>query len=102
MWEIYVEEENHVTLNKAKITENFIQFVDLDISLFEDILCTCIYHTCLHKRDKFSFPIFNFPFLALSYVNFPHICNSLSNLKNDHNPTIIAKLLHHFRKLLQT
>ena len=49
-----------LTLNKSNLNGNNCPFLDFDISVFNVKLHTKIYD----KRDDFSFPIVNFPFLA--------------------------------------
>lgn len=79
-----------------------VLFLDLHITLSQGNLNTRVYD----KRDDFSFPIVNFPFLdgdvplAPSYgvyisqlVRFARICNKVSDF-NDRNQCITKKLLH--------
>ena len=51
---------SELQLNKANTSENETPFVDLHLSISNDIVSTIIYA----KRDDFDFEIVNFPFLA--------------------------------------
>ena len=46
-------------LNKANISDTGAAFLNLHLTIFNDIVCTKIYD----KRDDFDFAIVNFPFL---------------------------------------
>ena len=108
--EIYPKE---LILNKANNSGDCCPFLDLHITLSQGNLNTRVYD----KRDDFSFPIVNFPFLdgdvplAPSYgvyisqlVRFARICNKVSDF-NDRNQCITEKLLHQgyrYHKLLKT
>ena len=54
--QIYLSE---LQLNKANTSENEAAFLDLHLSISNDIVSTKIYD----KRDDFDFEIVNFPFL---------------------------------------
>ena len=108
--EIYPVE---LTLNKANANDQHCSFLDLDIYISNGKIDTKIYD----KRDDFSFPIVNFPFLdgdvplAPSYgvyisqlVRFARICNNVSDF-NERNLCITEKLLHQgfrYHKLVKT
>ena len=108
--DIYPQE---LTLNKANTSNKHCPFLDLDLHIFNDKLVTKIYD----KRDDFSFPIVNYPFLdgdvplAPSYgiyisqlVRFARVCNNVSDF-NERNLFITGKLLHQgfrYHKLVKT
>ena len=108
--DIYPKE---LTLNKANTDNKHCPFLDLDIRLCDGNLHTKIYD----KRDDFSFPIVNYPFLdgdvpmAPSYgvyisqlVRFARVCNNVSDF-NERNLFITEKLLHQgfrYHKLVKT
>ena len=54
--QIYASE---LQLNKANTSDTIAAFLDLHLSIYNDIVSTKIYD----KRDDFDFEIFNFPFL---------------------------------------
>ena len=96
--DIYPKE---LTLNKSNLTDSRCPFLDLDLSIINGRLHTKVYD----KRDDFSFPIVNFPFLegdvplAPSYgvyisqlVRYARICSDVSDF-NDKNRFITEKLL---------
>ena len=108
--EIYPPE---LTLNKANTNNQHCPFLDLDIHISNGNIDTKIYD----KRDDFSFPIVNYPFLdgdvplAASYgvyisqlVRFARVCNNVHDF-NERNLFITDKLLHQgfrYHKLLKT
>ena len=110
MNEIYPKE---LQLNKANANNDHCPFLDLDITLSNGTLITKIYD----KRDDFSFPIVNFPFLdgdvplAPSYgiyisqlVRYARVCSDVSDF-NERNLCITEKLLqqgYRYHKLLKT
>ena len=96
--EIYPKE---LTLNKANKDSFHCPFLDLDVSISQGKFITKIYD----KRDDFSFPIVNFPFLdgdvplAPSYgvyisqlVRYARVCSDVLDF-NDRNICITGKLL---------
>ena len=107
--EIYPKE---LTLTKSNQNSRHKPFLDLDISIENDIFKTKIYD----KRDDFDFPIVNFPFLdgdipiAPSYgvyisqrVRVARICKRISEF-NECYLFITEKLLHQgyqYHKLLK-
>ena len=108
--EIYPVE---LTLNKANTNNDHCPFLDLDIYIINGKLNTKIYD----KRDDFSFPIVNYPFLdgdvplSPSYgvyisqlVRFARVCNNVLDF-NERNLCITEKLLHQgfrYHKLVKT
>ena len=102
-----------LTLNKANTDNQHCSFLDLDINITNGKLETKIYD----KRDDFSFPIVNYPFLdgdvpmAPSYgvyisqlVRFARVCNNIIDF-NERNLYITEKLLHQgfrYHKLVKT
>ena len=97
--EIYPRE---LTLNKANTNNQKCSFLDLNISIDNEKLHTKIYD----KRDDFSFPIVNYPFLdgdvplAPSYgvyisqlVRFARVCNCVLDF-NERNLFITQKMLN--------
>ena len=97
--DIYPKE---LTLNQANKSNKHCPFLDLDLHICDNKLNTKIYD----KRDDFSFPIVNYPFLdgdvplAPSYgvyisqlVRFARVCNNVSDF-NERNLFITGKLLH--------
>lgn len=108
--DIYPKE---LTLNKANSTDSRCPFLDLDLSIINGRLHTKVYD----KRDDFSFPIVNFPFLegdvplAPSYgvyisqlVRYARICSDVSDF-NDKNRFITEKLLkqgYRYHKLVKS
>lgn len=108
--DIYPKE---LTLNKANEDTSNCPFLDLNISILQGKIKTKIYD----KRDDFSFPIVNFPFLdgdvplAPSYgvyisqlVRFARVCSDVSNF-NERNLCITEKLLSQgfrYHKLVKT
>lgn len=108
--EIYPPE---LTLNKANSNNQHCPFLDINFNICNGKLNTKIYD----KRDDFSFPIVNYPFLdgdvplAPSYgvyisqlVRFARVCNNVSDF-NERNLFISGKLLHQgfrYHKLVKT
>ena len=108
--EIYPTE---LILNKSNSTSDHCPFLDLNINIVNGKLVTKIYD----KRDDFSFPIVNFPFLdgdvplAPSYgvyisqlVRFARVCSDVSDF-NERNLFITEKLLHQgfrYHKIVKT
>ena len=108
--DIYPKE---LTLNKSNLTDSRCSFLDLDLSIINGRLHTKVYD----KRDDFSFPIVNFPFLegdvplAPSYgvyisqlVRYARICSDVSDF-NDKNRFITEKLLkqgYRYHKLVKS
>ena len=108
--EIYPKE---LTLNKANSDNHHCPFLDINFHICNDKLNTKIYD----KRDDFSFPIVNYPFLdgdsplAPSYgvyisqlVRFARVCNNVCDF-NERNLFITEKLLHQgfrYHKLVKT
>ena len=108
--EIYPTE---LTLNKANSDSLNCPFLDLDVSIIQSKIKTKIYD----KRDDFSFPIVNFPFLdgdvplAPSYgvyisqlIRYARVCSDVSDF-NDRNLCITEKLLSQgfrYNKLIKT
>ena len=109
--EIYPVE---ITLNKANINNDHCPFIDLDIYIIiNGKLNTKIYD----KRDDFSFPIINYPFLdgdvSLSpfygvyisqLVRLARVCNNVLDF-NGRNLCITEKLLYQgfpYHKLIKT
>ena len=108
--DIYPKE---LTLNKANSNNHHCPFLDINFNINNDKLDTKIYD----KRDDFSFPIVNYPFLdgdvplAPSYgvyisqlVRFARVCNNVNDF-NERNLVITEKLLHQgfrFHKLVKT
>ena len=97
--EIYPKE---LTLTKSNKSNVHTPFLDLDITIDKGNLTTKIYD----KRDDFSFPIVNFPFLdgdvplAPSYgvyisqlVRFARVCSNVADF-NERNLYLTEKLLH--------
>ena len=97
--EIYTKE---LTLTKSNKSNVHTPFLDLDITIDKGNLTTKIYD----KRDDFSFPIVNFPFLdgdvplAPSYgvyisqlVRFARVCSNVADF-NERNLYLTEKLLH--------
>ena len=95
--DIYPKE---LTLNQANKSNKHCPFLDLDLHICDNKLNTKIYD----KRDDFSFPIVNYPFLdgdvpwAPSYgvyisqlVRFARVCNNVSDF-NERNLFITGKL----------
>ena len=109
-YDIYPRE---LTLNKANNDSSNCPFLDLDISISQSQLKFKIYD----KRDDFSFPIVNFPFLdgdvplAPSYgvyisqlVRYARVCSDVSDF-NERNLCITEKLLSQgfrYHKLIKT
>ena len=54
-------------LNKANASDTEVAFLDLNLSIHNDIVSTKIYD----KRDDFNFDIVNFPFLDAMSLNVP-------------------------------
>ena len=54
-------------LNKANASDTEAAFLDLNLSIHNDIVSTKIYD----KRDDFNFDIVNFPFLMAMSLNVP-------------------------------
>ena len=90
-----------LTLNKANISDQAASFLDLDISIKDNVLSTKIYD----KRDDFNFDIVNYPYLdgdvprSTSYgvyisqlIRFARACTSIEDF-NTRNRTITEKLL---------
>jgi len=108
--EIYPKE---LTLTKSNNNNDHTPFLDLDLTIEHGCLSTKVYD----KRDDFSFPIVNFPFLdgdipiAPSYgvyisqlVRFARICTKVSDF-NDRNLYLTGKLLqqgYRYHRLLKT
>ena len=107
---IYLKE---LTLNKTNTDSTNCPFLDLDILISQSHLKFKIYD----KRDDFSFPIVNFPFLdgdvplAPSFgvyisqlVRYARVCSDVSDF-NERNLCITEKLLSQgfrFHKLVKT
>ena len=108
--DIYPKE---LTLNKANSDNHHCPFLDINFQISHGKLNTKIYD----KRDDFSFPIVNYPFLdgdvplAPSYgvyisqlVRFARVCNNVSDF-NERNLFIREKLLQQgfrYHKLVKT
>ena len=108
--EIYPTE---LTLNKANLDNHHCPFLDINFKICNGKVDTKIYD----KRDDFSFPIVNYPFLdgdvplAPSYgvyisqlVRFARVCNNIGDF-NERNLFISEKLLHQgfrYHKLVKT
>jgi len=108
--EIYPKE---LTLTKSNTSNIHTPFLDLDITIDQGSLITKIYD----KRDDFSFPIVNFPFLdgdvplAPCYgvyisqlVRFARVCTKVSDF-NDRNLYLTGKLLqqgYRYHRLLKS
>ena len=88
-------------LNKANASESEAAFLDLNLSIHNDIVSTKIYD----KRDDFNFDIVNFPFLdgdvpqRPSYgvyisqlIRFARASSHVTDF-NNHNKSLTAKLL---------
>lgn len=104
---------SELTLNKSNVTDDRCPFLDLDLRIIDGKLHTKIYD----KRDDFTFPIVNFPFLdgdvplAPSYgvyisqlVRYARICSSVSDF-NTKNLFITNKLLkqgYRYHKLVKS
>ena len=104
---------SELTLNKSNVTGDRCPFLDLDLSIIDGKLHTKVYD----KRDDFTFPIINFPFLegdvplAPSYgvyisqlVRYARICSCVSDFNNK-NRFITEKLLkqgYRYHKLVKS
>ena len=85
-------------LNKANASDTEVAFLDLNLSIHNDIVSTKIYD----KRDDFNFDIVNFPFLdAMSlnvsvmvyiYLNLFRASSHVTDF-NNRNKFLTAKLL---------
>ena len=88
-------------LNKANASDTEAAFLDLNLSIHNDIVSTKIYD----KRDDFNFDIVNFPFLDGDVPQHPSYCVYISELIrfarasshvtdfNNRNKFLTAKLL---------
>ena len=88
-------------LNKANASDTDAAFLDLNLSIHNDIVSTKLYD----KRDNFDFDIVNFPFLDGEVPRRPSYCVYISQLIrfarasshvngfNNHNRFLTAKLL---------
>ena len=63
-------------LNKANASDTEAAFLDLNLSIHNDIVSTKIYD----KRDDFNFDIVNFPFLDGDVPQRPSYCVYISQL----------------------
>lgn len=102
-----------LTLNKSNSNDQHCSFLDLNVNICNGKLTTKIYD----KRDDFTFPIVNFPFLdgdiplGPSYgvyisqlVRFARVCNNVTDF-NERNSFITEKLLHQgyrYHRLVKT
>ena len=90
-----------LTLNKANVSDKSASFLDLDITIKDDVISTKIYD----KRDDFNFSIVNYPHLdgdvprSTSYgvyisqlIRFARACSSVDDF-NNRNRVITEKLL---------
>ena len=60
---------SELQLNKANTSDTEAAFLDLHLSISNDIVSTKIYH----KRDDFDFEIVNFPFLEVMFLVLHHM-----------------------------
>ena len=104
---------NELPLNKTNSFDTEALFLDLDLSMTNDIVSSKIYD----KRDDFNFETVNFPFLdgdfprSLSYgvyisqrIRFVRVCSNVSEF-NNRNQCLTAKLLkqgYRYNKICKT
>ena len=79
---------SELQLNKANVSDTEAAFLDLHLSISNDIVSTKIYD----KRDDFDFEIVNFPFLGRYFilpvpnsVSGTCLCNILRHKVSQHN-----------------
>ena len=71
-----VEYTGKCVLNKANASDTEAAFLDLNLSIHNDIVSTKTYD----KRDYFNFDIVNFPFLDGDVLRRPSYCVYISQL----------------------
>ena len=101
---------NELQLNKANASDTEAAFLDLNLSIHNDIVSTKLYD----KQDDFNFDIVNFPFLDGDVLRHPSYGVNISQLVrfartsshvtyfNNRNKFLTAKLLkqsHRYHKL---